>query len=212
MRSVLVLALMAACCAADAAERSIPLFSSGQIAGSPPSACDSALTGNAGGPPRWQFVQQGDRSGLAEVSREKLDARYPLCIVKDVRATDLEIAVDLIPQEGEIDRAGGLAFRLQDRNNYFVVRANALENNVRLYRTVNGNRIQFAGADTPVASGKPQRLAVKIAGDLITVSFAGKQLFEVRDTTFRTSGGIALWSKADSFTLFANLTVDVSRE
>lgn len=170
------------------------------------------MTGNVGGPTRWQVVRQADVVGLAETSREKIDPRYPLCIVRGVHAADLSVAVDIVPLDGQIDRAGGLAFRVQDRNNYYVVRANALENNVRLYRTINGNRIQFAGADAPVVSGKPQRLAVRIAGDLITVSFAGKQLFEARDSTFRSAGGVALWTKADSYTAFSNLMLDVARE
>ncbi|MGB8578552.1 MAG: hypothetical protein WCD56_18585, partial [Pseudolabrys sp.] len=78
---------------------------------------------------------------------------------------------------GKVDQAGGIAVRLTTSDDYYVVRANALEDNVRFYRVVKGNRQQIAGANTKVASGEWHTLALKAQGDRFIVSFDGKQLY-----------------------------------
>ena len=182
--------------------------------GAAPDGCRPSLTGG-GGPSVWKVSEQTPSvhgKAIRQTSRESIDARYPLCIVDSVKATDVEIGVDITPLEGRIDQAGGLIFRALDQNNYYIVRANALENNVDLFRTVKGVRRQFAGANAPVASGKPQRLGVRIEGDLIKVFFQKKQLFEARDQTFSGRGAVGLWTKADSLTAFANMTFQILKE
>ena len=182
--------------------------------GAVPDGCRPSLTGG-GGPSVWKVSEQTPSvhgKAIIQTSRESIDARYPLCIVDSVKATDVEIGVDITPLEGRIDQAGGLIFRALDHNNYYIVRANALENNVDLFRTVNGVRRQFSGANAPVASGKPQRLGVRIEGDLIKVFFQKKQLFEARDQTFSGRGAVGLWTKADSVTAFANMTLQILKE
>jgi hypothetical protein len=118
--------------------------------------------------------------------------------------------VKLKPVSGKEDQAGGIVFRFKDANNYYVVRANALEGNVVLYKTVNGKRSSLQvkgrmfgyGIDTDVPNGKWSVLRVEFAGNLFTVFYAGKKLFEVEDDTFRDEGAVGLWTKADSVTLF----------
>jgi hypothetical protein len=119
------------------------------------------------------------------------------------------VSIDITPLEGEIDRAGGVAVRVQDDNNYYLVRANALENNVRFYRVIDGVRTQLAGVDTPVASGRAQRLQIDAVEDAFTVTFGGRRIFDARDDRLRGAGAVALWSKADSLTEFSALTVTV---
>ena len=194
--------------------KTISLASPALKEGAAPDGCRASLTGG-GGPSVWKVSEQTPSihgKAIIQTSRESIDARYPLCIVDSIKGTDVEIGVDITPVEGRIDRAGGLIFRALDENNYYIVRANALENNVDLFRTVKGVRRQFAGANAPVASGKPQRLGVRIEGDLIKVFFQKKQLFEARDQTFSGRGAVGLWTKADSVTAFANMTLQILKE
>jgi hypothetical protein len=217
---VLALSLLAApaspsCVAFAGDPRSIPLANSFLTEGAPTDACRAEKTGKAGGPVKWRVVRAataGAGAAIAEVSRETTDPKYPICVFDGIKATDVEISVDITPMEGELDRAGGLVVRLVDANNYYVARANALEENVRLYHVVNGVRDQFAGVTEHVYSGKPQRLLLRVEDDLFTVEFNGKKLYEARDSTFKGPGLVALWSKADSLTEFSNLAVRVLKE
>jgi hypothetical protein len=111
---------------------------------------------------------------------------------------------------GRIDRAGGIAIRLADPNNYYVVRANALEDNVNFYHVVKGVRREIRGASTKVASDVWQTLGIKAEGQEFTISFNGKPLLKVQDRTFANAGKVALWTKADSVTYFDGLTITAS--
>jgi len=110
---------------------------------------------------------------------------------------------------GKIDRAGGIALRLRDTDNYYVVRANALEDNVRFYRLVNGRREQLGGVDVKVTSNEWHTLGLRAEGDRFTISYDGKALFSINDRTFAEAGGVALWTKADSVTRFDQIRIDV---
>ena len=100
-----------------------------------------------------------------------------------------------------------IALRLQTPDDYYVVRANALEDNVRFYRVVKGKREQLAGTNTKVATNTWHTLTLKADGDRFTISYDGKELYTARDTTFAEAGKVALWTKADSVTYFDNLTI-----
>jgi hypothetical protein len=108
---------------------------------------------------------------------------------------------------GSVDRAGGLVFRLKDANNYYIVRANALENNYRLYHVVNGRRSQFAGANFKVTSGEWHELRVEAVSNKITCYYDGSKKIETTDDTFKDAGKVGLWTKADSVTYFDDLKV-----
>jgi hypothetical protein len=130
-----------------------------------------------------------------------------LLIADEGSFRDLELSVKFKAVSGEIDRAGGLVFRLKDANNYYVVRANALEDNFNLYHVVNGTRRQFKGSRVKVSSGEWHDLRVEAAGDKITCYFDGKKEIEATDATFKDAGKIGLWTKADSVTSFDDLKV-----
>ena len=97
-------------------------------------------------------------------------------------------------------------FRLKDGNNYYVTRANALEDNVRLYHVVAGKRIQFAGWNGKVQSGVWHQLAVDAQGDHFQVSFDGSKVIDAHDRTFTDAGKFGLWTKVDSVIYFDDLT------
>lgn len=129
---------------------------------------------------------------------------YPRVIVKSLTFTDVTVRVHCRPEKGEIDRACGIVFRAKDSDNYYLARANALEDNVRLYHVVNGDRQEFASADLTVATGQWHTLEVTARGTQLGVSWDGHPVLEASDATF-TKGKIGLWTKADSVTAFDDL-------
>lgn len=178
--------------------------------GTLPAGFRAGLTGN-GGPVKWSIVEDASApagpKALAETSGDRTDYRFPIAVYEAVSARNVEVTVRFKPVSGRVDQAAGLIVRAHDDNNYYVARANALENNVRLYRVVRGNRQQFAGVDVPVAAGRWQQLGLRVQGDRFTVSLDDKTLFEATDRTFAEAGAVGLWTKADSVTYFDELVV-----
>jgi hypothetical protein len=178
--------------------------------GALPAGVTTALTGS-GGPVKWAIVEDASAPAgpkvLAQTSADRTDYRFPLAIFAEPLAADVSVTVKFKAAAGEIDRAGGIAVRLADKDNYYVVRANALEDNVRLYKVVAGKRMQFAGANTKVASGTWHQLGLEVRGNRLEVFFNGKSLFSASDGSFTAPGRVALWTKADSITHFDDLTI-----
>jgi hypothetical protein len=178
--------------------------------GALPPGITGALTGS-GAPAAWVVLEDATAPAgpkvLAQTSIDKTDYRFPLAIFDAPVAADVDVAVRFRPIGGEVDRAAGIAIRLKDRNNYYVVRANALEDNVRLYRMVGGQRLQFAGANAKVPSGKWQELRLVARGSRFEVFLDGKSLYSAADTTIPSVGRVALWTKADSVTHFDDLRI-----
>ncbi|HEV8606964.1 MAG TPA: family 16 glycoside hydrolase [Tepidisphaeraceae bacterium] len=175
--------------------------------GAPPSGFVTALTGG-GGPVKW-VIQEDEKapSGkkvLAQTSSDSTDYRFPLCVLKDFSAKDVEVSVQFKSVSGQVDQAGGLIARYRDKDNYYIVRANALEDNVRLYHVVKGDRVQFAGVSTKVASGQWHTLKLSVKGNHFQVFFNDRPLFEAVDDTFKEAGSAGMWTKADSVTRFDN--------
>jgi hypothetical protein len=144
---------------------------------------------------------------VTQTSTDQTDYRFPLLISDEGSFQDLDLSVKFKAVSGNIDRAGGLVFRLKDPNNYYIVRANALENNYRLYHVVNGRRSQFAGANLKVTSGEWHELRVEAVGNKITCYYDGNKKIEAPDDTFKDAGKVGLWTKADSVTSFDDLKV-----
>jgi hypothetical protein len=177
--------------------------------GDPPEGFSFARTGG-GAAGRWAVVGDATVPGgkaIEQFDRDGTDYRFPLAIVPGVAGPNVEASVQFRAVAGKIDQAGGIAVRLIDADNYYVVRANALEDNVRFYRVVKGARYQIDGADLKVAPDVWHALTLRAVGDRFTVLFNGKTLFTVGDTTFAGSGKVALWTKADSVTRFHDLRV-----
>jgi hypothetical protein len=129
---------------------------------------------------------------------------FPRVLIKGLTFADLTLRVRCRPESGNLDRACGLVFRAKDSDNYYVTRANALEDNVRLYRVVNGDRQEFASADLKVTSGEWHTLEVTARGTKLEVSWDGRSMLQASDATF-AKGKIGLWTKADSITAFDDL-------
>ena len=168
------------------------------------------LTG--GGPaPRWEIVADtSSRSGraLAQLSTDRTDNRFPLAVYQPILAANVQASVRFKAIAGRVDQAAGLAVRLMDANNYYIVRANALEDNVRFYRVVAGRRQELTGANLKVSSGEWHTLGLRAQGDRFTILFDGLERYSFVDKTFSGPGRVALWTKADSVTHFENFAVE----
>jgi Domain of Unknown Function (DUF1080) len=178
-------------------------------AGKAPAGFTSYATG--GGPAgKWVVTEMSDApSGkhvVVQTDADSTDTRFPVLIADSGEYADLDVGMKAKSISGKVDQGMGLVFRFRDPKSYYIVRANALENNFRLYRMVNGKRLQFAGADTKVSSGQWHTLRVVAKGDRIICWFDGKQLIDAHDKTYAT-GKIGLWTKADSVIAFDELTV-----
>jgi hypothetical protein len=172
--------------------------------GAEPADFEFARTGQ-GRPAQWAVrPDQSAAAGLAieQTSTDTTDYRFPLAIYRPVSAGNVDVTVRFKAVAGKVDQAGGIAVRLSDPDNYYVVRANALEDNVRFYRMVRGRREQIEGANTRVTANEWHLLGLRAEGQRFTITFDGRQLFTATDRTIAGAGKIALWTKADSVTRF----------
>jgi len=146
---------------------------------------------------------------IEQSSTDRTDYRFPLAIFEPLVAKNIDVSVKFKPVAGRVDQAAGIAVRLLDGDNYYVVRANALEDNVRFYRVVKGRREQIGGIDTKVAGNEWHALGIKAVGERFTIEFDGKTLFATSDKTFAGAGKVALWTKSDSVTRFDQIAIGV---
>ncbi len=138
-----------------------------------------------------------------------------MAVLTDVSATDVDVSVRFRPVSGRVDQAGGLVWRYQNEDNYYIVRANALEDNVVLYKVQNGERTDLPvkgegrtyGKSAEVPAAQWSTLRVVATGPRFEVYFNGTKLYEVEDSTFKGTGRVGVWTKADSITQFDDLTV-----
>jgi hypothetical protein len=165
------------------------------------------------GAPKWTVERDDSAPSKGQVLRQSGRATYPLALKEGTSIGDGFVEVRFKAIAGTEDRAAGLVWRAKDANNYYVVRANALEDNVVLYKTVGGVRSSLDivgqkggyGVKVPVPAGQWHTLRVDFVGPRFKVTFNGRPLFEVDDATFPAAGLIGLWTKADSVTAFDGL-------
>lgn len=192
-------------------------FSSDAV-GQPPEGFRFGHTAKAGAPGRWIVQDDGGNKVLAQIDADATRSRFPVAVVADLTAADLDLSVRFRPISGRVDQAAGLVWRYQNEDNYYIVRANALENNVVLYKVEKGRRTDLPvkgegrtyGRKADVPRGQWSSLRVVATGPVFEVYFNGSKLYEVEDTTFTQAGRVGLWTKADSVTQFDDLAI-VSR-
>ena len=172
--------------------------------GQPPPGWTAAQTGK--GAAKWTVEKDDTAPSKPNVLKQSGEAAYPIAIKQDSNLKDGFVEVKFKPVSGQEDQAGGVIWRCKDPDNYYIARANALENNVRIYHFIKGKRTQFKGANLPVAADQWHTLRVNFSGNRFTVIFNGKELFQADDNTFPDSGNVGLWTKADSVTLFDDFT------
>jgi hypothetical protein len=154
---------------------------------------------------------------VAQLSADKTNRRYPILVHDRIIARDVDLSVKFKTISGDVDASGGLIFRYQDSSNYYVVRANSLEDNVVAYKTEAGKRSNIGtggcgysyGVDVEVPHQSWNTLRVVVRGDLFEIYLNNHKLFEVSNDVFSEPGKIGLWTKADAVTYFDDLRVEV---
>jgi 3-keto-disaccharide hydrolase len=194
--------LIAAMCALSsvATGQSVSVSFDKDAVGQPPAGWTATRTGT--GEARWTIEKDSTAPSGPNVLKQSGVATYPVCFKNDTSLTDGFVEVKFKPVSGKEDQAGGVVWRLKDANNYYIARANALEDNVTIYDTVNGRRTERKRAGMKVASNMWHTLRVEFQGSHFTVTFDGKKAIEWDDEKFKDAGKVGVWTKADSVTLF----------
>lgn len=165
----------------------------------------------AGEPAAWAVLADPTAPGrgrvLAQTSADGVNKqRFPLCIYQPLSLRNVEASVRFKPISGKVDQSGGVIVRCQDKDNYYTLRANILEDNIRFYRYEKGKRFLVAGIAARITPGRWHTLTLLADGPRFICTFDDQQ-FEAGDTTFDKPGRIGLWTKADAVTHFDQLVV-----
>jgi hypothetical protein len=133
---------------------------------------------------------------------------FNLCVLDDGKYKDLELSVQFKAMRGKNDQGGGLVWRYQDANNYYIARMNPLEDNFRVYKVVAGKRVQLESKEgLKVPAGEWHTIKVEQKGDRLECYLDGKKYLEAKDSTFKDAGNVGLWSKSDAQTHFDQFQV-----
>ena len=141
---------------------------------------------------------------LAQLMAKGAEHAYKVLLIKEVIASDLNLEVSFLPIQGQADMGGGLIWRAADDRNYYLARANPLEQNIRVYRVVKGVRHLLENFDQTIDVRQWHSLRVMHRGCQINIFYDDKQVFDLCDKTFQ-AGMIGLWTKSDAVTYFDDL-------
>lgn len=174
-----------------------------------------AALGGKGAPPSWVVKQAGSSRVLVQQSQDQTDARFPLALAEGVVARDVDLSVRFQCMDGWKDRAAGIVWRAKDERNHYILRANALERNVVLYKMQDGLRVDLPpvgreseyGVKAELDPAAWHTLRIVAVGARFEAWLDGRYLFHVVDATFSDPGTVGLWTKSDSVTAFDDLTL-----
>ena len=141
---------------------------------------------------------------FAQVMAKGAEHAYKVVLIKEVMAADLNLEVSFLPIKGQADMGGGLIWRAADDRNYYLARANPLEQNIRVYRVVKGVRHLLQNFDQTIDVRQWHTLRVTHQGCRVNIFYDDKQVFDLCDKTFH-AGMIGLWTKSDAVTYFDDL-------
>jgi hypothetical protein len=176
-------------------------FDTDQVGGLPAGA--QSFSGN------WAVRPESDAPSPPNALCQTGEADFPAMMLDAKSYTDVVITARFKPISGSVDRAAGLIFRIKDASNYYILRANALENNVNLYKYVENRRSGLKDGQIKVTSGEWQELRVEVRADTFRGFLNGQPVVQASDGTFSAGGGVGLWTKADSQTCFDDVEVSV---
>ena len=168
--------------------------------GALPKGWRQGVTGK--GAPQWSVRKDPSAPSQPHVLQQSGSGTFPWCVLPDAQVENGFVEVRFKPLSGSDDQAGGVIWRWKDGNNYYVARANALENNVSLYHTTGGRRITIKYVDAPVAKNVWHTLRVEFSGKRIKVALNGKTCIDLEDAHIGGAGAVGVWTKADSVTSF----------
>lgn len=154
------------------------------------------------GEAKWTVEKDDTAPSKPNVLKQAGEATFPVCIKEDTSIKNGFVEVKLKPISGKTDQAGGVIWRCKDANNYYLARANALEDNIEIYATEAGKRRSLGEVPVKVPAAAWHTLRVEFDGNSFTIRFNGKEAARVADSAFPDAGKVGLWTKADSMTLF----------
>lgn len=155
----------------------------------------------------WEVRAEADAPSKPNVlAQSATKENFPAIRLGDKVYTDLTATVRFKPVSGKDDQAGGIIFRVQDKDNYYIVRANALEDNVIIFRFASGSRTTLQEGSAKVPSGQWQELKLEVDGNKFRGYLDGNLIVESTDDAY-AAGGVGLWTKADSVTFFDDFRV-----
>lgn len=180
----------------------------------PPNGFVFARTGG-GSPGRWVVQADGAAKSppnvLAQLDADATNFRFPVLVTAQAQPANVAVSVSCKMISGRVDQACGLVLRYRDENNYLITRANALEDNVRLYTVKDGERHELASHDVDVMPDTWHAYRFEAQGDRLRVVWDGVLVLEHRDKTFVGAGAVGVWTKADSVTTFDDLVAEPLR-
>jgi hypothetical protein len=177
--------------------------------GSLPPGWEQGVTGR--GTARWTVLRDESAPSKPNVLRQSGVGSFPWIVRRNTAIEDGYVEVKFKALAGKEDRAGGVVWRWKSGDNYYVARANALENNVSLYYTEGGSRQTLKYVDAPVPPGAWHTLRVEFSGRRITVVLNGKKCIELEDAHISGPGAVGMWTKADSVTVFDDFSYGTGR-
>lgn len=177
----------------------------------PPAGFSFGRTGS-GAPGRWVVrAEAAAPTGphvLAQLDADDTDFRFPVAVMDEPSLRDVRVSARCKMVSGSVDQACGLVARYRDENNYYITRANALEDNVRLYTVRDGQRHHLASWSGKVIADAWHEYRLEVRGDHLEVFWNGARVIDHRDATFTETGRGGVWTKADSVTYFDDLRVE----
>jgi len=156
----------------------------------------------------WEVRAEADAPSPPNALCQTGTATFPAVSLGDAVFGDVVATTRFKPISGREDRAAGLIFRVQDQDNYYILRANALENNVNFYKYAGGSRSTLKEGKSQVVAGQWQELRVEAIGNHLRGFLNDQQVVEVSDDTYQ-AGQIGLWTKADSVTCFDDVNAQI---
>ena len=176
--------------------------------GQAPAGWTCGVTGS--GAPRWTVEAEPGAPAAPHVLIQSGAGDFPWCVRTGSAVQDGFVEVRFKPLRGREDQAGGVVWRWKDGKNYYVARANALENNVSLYYTEGGRRRTLKYVDAPVAANAWHLLRVEFKGTSVSVILNGKAAIAFDDGHIAGEGAVGVWTKADSVTAFKDFSFGVA--
>jgi len=156
----------------------------------------------------WKVHKVEDHS-ILELTK-KSNQYFNLCFTKELDFLNGTLSVKFRANSGHVDQGGGLMWRVQDKDNYYVARFNPLEDNFRFYIVHDGMRSELASADIKLTSGWHSMKIVQ-KGAHFEGYLDGKKLLNYEDTQLQKSGGVGVWTKADALTSFDDLNIQTDK-
>lgn len=157
---------------------------------------------------QWQVLETTDAVSaphvLAQLSDKGAEHAYKVVLIDGTESSDLELSVSFRAVGGKGDMGGGLIWRAVDDRNYYLTRANPLEQNIRFYRVDKGVRKMIANHDQTIDVRTWHRLRVVTHGCQIQIFYDDTRVFDQCDRSL-IQGKVGLWTKSDAVSYFDDL-------